>query len=116
MRKPLPYLLLIVCIMAGTVTLGLAAQKMGAKEMNLPGGSRGDVPFPHFNHQTKLGDCNVCHGLFPQTKGSIEKLKADGKLKSKQVMNRHCIRCHKAEKKAGNASGPTTCAQCHVRS
>jgi hypothetical protein len=114
------HLLLIAVVLTATAAVGLApqvlgAKSMGAREIKLAGGSRGDVPFPHFGHQNRLGDCNVCHDLFPQTKGSIEKLKAQGKLKSKQVMNKHCIKCHKAEKKAGNASGPTTCAKCHVR-
>jgi hypothetical protein len=112
--------LLIGLVLAITAAVGLAphhlgAQNMGAKEIKLAGGSRGEVPFPHLNHQNKLGDCNVCHTLFPQAKGSIEKLKAEGKLKAKQVMNKHCIKCHKAEKRAGNAAGPTTCAKCHLR-
>ena len=102
-------------VIAGLLPGNLEAQNMGAKQMNLAGGSRGDVPFPHLGHQNRLDDCNACHRLFPQAKGSIEKLKAQGKLKSKQVMNKHCIKCHKQEKKAGRASGPTTCAQCHVR-
>jgi hypothetical protein len=114
------YLLLIGIVLTITLVFGLGsqdlgAQNMGAKEMKLAGGSRGEVPFPHFNHQNKLGDCNVCHSLFPQSKGSIEKLKTEGKLKGKQVMNKHCIKCHKAEKRAGNAAGPTTCVKCHIR-
>ena len=107
--------LYICLILISTAAIGISAQNMGPKEMNLAGGSRGEVPFPHLSHQKKLGDCNACHALFPQAKGGIEKLKAAGKLKAKQVMNKHCIKCHKAEKKAGNASGPTTCNSCHVR-
>lgn len=107
--------LLIIAIVAVTASVGLAAKNMGPKEMKLAGGSRGAIPFPHLTHQNQLGDCNVCHSLFPQAKGGIEKLKVEGKLKAKQVMNKHCIKCHKAEKKAGNASGPTTCNSCHVR-
>jgi hypothetical protein len=120
--KTTPILLIgLVLVLAATAAVGLlpldlGAQNMGAQEIKLAGGSRGEVPFPHLNHQNKLVDCNICHSIFPQTKGSIAKLKAEGKLKSKQVMNTHCIKCHKAEKRAGNASGPTTCAKCHVRS
>ncbi len=107
--------LFFILFLIGTTAVCLAAQNMGPKEMKLAGGSRGDVPFPHFNHQNKLGDCNVCHSLFPQAIGGIEKLKAEGKLKPKQVMNKHCIKCHKAEQKAGNTYGPMTCNSCHVR-
>ncbi len=107
--------LFCILILISTTAVCLAAQNMGPKEIKLAGGSRGEIPFPHFSHQTKLGDCNVCHSLFPQTIGGIAKLKAEGKLKPKQIMNKHCIKCHKAEKKSGNPSGPTTCAKCHIR-
>jgi hypothetical protein len=118
MRRKTIYFLLIGIVLAavvGPAPPGLAAQNMGAKEMRLAGGSRGEVPFPHLDHQSRLDDCNVCHSLFPQAKDSVEALKAEGKLKGKQVMNKLCIKCHKAEKRAGKPAGPTTCAKCHVR-
>jgi hypothetical protein len=111
------YLLLIGIVMATTVCLAppvLGAQNTGAKELNLAGGSRGEVHFPHADHQKRL-DCKICHTLFPQAKDSIEKLKAEGKLKGKQVMNKLCIKCHRAEKRAGKPAGPTTCTKCHIR-
>jgi hypothetical protein len=111
------YLLLIGIVLVTTVALApqvLGAQNMGAKELNLAGGSRGEVHFPHANHQKRL-DCKICHTLFPQTRGSIEKLKAEGRLKGKQVMNKLCLKCHRAEKRAGKRAGPTTCTKCHVR-
>ena len=122
MQTGTKYLTSIGFIMALTLSIAVGltpqqagAKNMGAKEIQLAGGSRGDVPFPHLGHQKKLGDCNVCHGLFPQAKGGIQKLIGEGKLKSKQVMNKHCIKCHKAEKRAGNPTGPTTCAKCHIK-
>lgn len=87
----------------------------GAEEMMLNGGKQGQVFFPHLRHQTKLADCQACHDLFPQEKRSIDKLKAEGSLKRKQVMNTRCIKCHRAEKRAGNASGPTICSKCHQK-
>lgn len=87
----------------------------GAENMELYGGSRGKVPFPHGTHQTVLGDCNACHDLFPQQAGAIERLKKAGDLKRKQVMNTSCVKCHKSMKKAGRPAGPTTCSKCHVR-
>jgi hypothetical protein len=73
------------------------------------------VPFPHAAHQAALGDCSVCHELFPQEAGSIDALKASGDLKKKQVMNKHCTKCHKKMKKEGEKTGPTTCKSCHVK-
>jgi len=97
------------------VATALAVVNKGAETIILDGGSRGQVHFPHHRHQTRLEDCQICHEIFPQEKGSIERFKAEGKLAKKQVMNKLCIKCHKAEAAAGNPSGPRTCTQCHVR-
>jgi hypothetical protein len=105
-------------ILAMAVAGGLAAAEggKGADAMVLDGGSRGPVPFGHHRHQAELGDCNLCHDVFPREAGSIERLKADGALKAKSdVMNKLCINCHRAKKTAGAATGPLTCAQCHQR-
>ena len=97
------------------ISLGTAAENRGAENMVLEGGSQGAVPFPHYSHQSRLGDCQVCHALFPQEAGSIQKLKAEGQLVGKKVMNTQCIKCHRTEKRAGNPSGPTSCTQCHQK-
>ena len=90
------------------------SQNTGAAEMVLHGGKTGDVPFPHGTHQTSLGKCDACHGMFPQEKGVIDKRKADGSLKSKAVMNQ-CTGCHKDMQKAGERTGPTSCRACHQK-
>ena len=105
-------LLGVVILIAG---LALAVENKGAAEMQLPGGERGDVPFPHHLHQSKLVDCKICHDVFPQEKGSIERLKKEGKLKPKYVMNKQCTKCHRAKKREGSKSGPVTCKQCHIK-
>ena len=87
----------------------------GAADMQLEGGKRGLVPFPHRTHQEVLKDCNACHNLFPQESGAIERLKKAGDLKKKQVMNKSCVKCHKTMKKTRGKTGPITCAQCHIR-
>jgi hypothetical protein len=87
----------------------------GAPEIVLEGGTSGNVKFPHQRHQLKLGDCTICHAVFPQKAGAIEDLKAQGKLAKKQIMNEQCTRCHKEKKQAGEPSGPTTCTTCHVK-
>ena len=108
--------MLLVVVLAVATAFSVQAQtEKGSAQMSLHGGSRGPVPFNHADHQNRLQDCLFCHGLFPQEKGSIEKLKAGGELKKKQVMNKLCIKCHKAEKTAGKTAGPLTCNQCHVR-
>jgi hypothetical protein len=92
-----------------------ASPNMGKAEMTLAGGAQGPVFFPHQRHQSTLTDCMICHSLFPQQAGAIESLKADGKLKAKQVMNLQCTKCHNQKKSAGEKTGPTTCTTCHQK-
>lgn len=90
------------------------AQNKGAKQIILFGGTTGNVTFKHQLHQDSLGDCNLCHNLFPQTPGIVQKLIKDGKLANKKVMNQ-CIKCHRDKINAGSKSGPVTCKGCHVK-
>ena len=106
---------LLVGLAVSMVAISLAVENKGAATMELEGGKRGKVPFPHHQHQNKLVDCKICHDAFPQEKGSIEKLKKAGKLKPKHVMNKQCTKCHKEKKRAGEKSGPITCKQCHIK-
>jgi hypothetical protein len=87
----------------------------GRSRSTLYGGKSGDVPFPHWAHQAVLADCKICHELFPQEAGAIEKLKASGELQRKQIMNKHCTKCHKKMKQEGQKTGPTTCKSCHIK-
>jgi hypothetical protein len=101
---------------SGSVALSAApVENKGAAEIKLANGKRGPVPFPHRRHQDKLGDCDICHSVFPQKAGIIEELKAQGKLKKKHVMNKLCNKCHRQRKKEGIKAGPTTCAKCHIK-
>jgi len=84
----------------------------GAEFMVLKGGSVGDVGFPHKLHQDKLNDCEVCHNLFPQKAGAVQKLISAGTLKKKQVMD-NCKSCHQETKDKGRTAGPTSCDSCH---
>jgi hypothetical protein len=114
---------ILLLLVAGLLffTSGLVAlsdtpiENKGAAEINLPGGKRGPVPFPHHRHQDNLSDCDICHSVFPQKAGIIEALKNQGKLKKKHVMNRLCTKCHKQKKREGIKAGPTTCAKCHIK-
>ena len=101
----------VAMLIAGPIP---AVENKGAADMVLTGGERGNVPFPHHRHQNKLVDCKICHAVFPQEKGAINRLKQEGKLKPKYVMNKQCTKCHKAERRAGEKSGPVTCKQCHI--
>jgi cytochrome c-type protein NrfB len=107
-------------IIIGIAVLSLAfvgtafAGGMGAANMTLDGGSLGNVAFPHHLHQTKLGNCNICHKLFPKEAGAIKKGIADGSLKKKQVMN-NCKECHQKYKDEGKTAGPTACMGCHKK-
>jgi hypothetical protein len=106
----------MLMVAAGSpATSGFATENKGAAEIKLPGGTRGLVPFPHHQHQDKLGDCEICHSVFPQKAGIIKELKAQGKLKKRQVMNKLCIKCHRQKKREGIKTGPTTCTKCHIK-
>lgn len=87
----------------------------GREQMKLDGGKIGAVDFNHHLHQAVVGDCMVCHKDFPQQEGALNAAKAAGKLKKKQVMNKTCLSCHKAKKKAGENHGPTSCKACHKK-
>jgi Cytochrome c7 and related cytochrome c len=102
-------------IIASSIAFSDNAPNKGAKSIEIDGGTRGKVPFPHHRHQENLSDCTICHSIFPQKSGSIEALKTDGKLKKKYVMNKLCTKCHKETKKAGGKTGPTTCSKCHIK-
>lgn len=90
-------------------------EKKGPEQMNLDGGQRGVVEFPHRLHQKTLGDCDVCHNIFPQKLGVIKDLKIQGRLSKKRVMN-HCRECHRHRVKQGKKAGPTSCKECHTKS
>ena len=65
-------------------------------------------------HQTTLGDCNICHNIFPQKLGVIKDLKNQGRLAKKRVMD-HCRGCHRNRVKQGQKAGPTSCRKCHSK-
>ena len=109
-------LLLIGAVVVGVaISFSMAEQNRGPEVIELDGGTKGQISFPHRRHQDRLDNCQMCHAVFPQQPGAIKQLKASGKLKKKQVMRKLCIQCHKAEKKAGRTAGPTSCARCHVK-
>jgi hypothetical protein len=114
-RKTIAVLVLAMLTAAGWAWASGTPTNKGAAEMVLEGGTSGSVAFPHQRHQDKLTDCNVCHAAFPQKAGSIEALKAQGKLAKKQIMNEQCTKCHKEKRQAGEKAGPTTCTTCHVK-
>ena len=114
--KLLVVLVSISAMIAGVMTANsMATQNKGAENIKINGGKRGNVPFPHRQHQARLSDCQICHTVFPQKAGSIAELKAEGKLKKKYVMNKLCTKCHKEKKRAGQKSGPTSCTKCHIK-
>jgi len=106
---------MLALIAGSTIAVSLATENQGAENIVLEGSKRGKVHFPHRQHQKNLGDCQICHSIFPQEAGAIQKLKAQGTLKKKYVMNKLCTKCHKAKKKAGLPSGPTKCSKCHIK-
>lgn len=108
-------IILSLCAVLCLAAVVNAVQNKGAENIELYGGKTGKVLFPHHRHQTVLGDCNLCHDVFPQKAGAIAQRKAEGSLKQKQVMNKQCINCHRSKKKAGETSGPLRCSKCHIK-
>ena len=104
--------ILITAIVLMVVAALAADQNMGAPTLVIPGGSKPDVTLPHELHQMTLGDCDLCHDLFPQEAGSIVRMKAAGTLKKMQVM-KQCQGCHKEMAKSGQEAGPVKCGECH---
>ncbi|MBL0712666.1 MAG: cytochrome c3 family protein [Desulfosarcina sp.] len=111
----LTILVLLFTTVGAAYAYTIQTENKGAAAIELNGGKKGPVPFPHRAHQEVLKDCQVCHELFPQQAGAIDKLKADGELKKKQIMNKHCTKCHKKMKTEGRKTGPTTCKACHIK-
>jgi len=106
----------ILFFFAGSAAFSDApVENKGAAEIKISAGTRGTVQFPHKRHQDKIEDCKICHALYPEEAGIIEKLKAEGTLKKKQVMNIQCTKCHKQKKREGIKAGPTTCTKCHIK-
>lgn len=105
------FAVIVLCFHAATA----AAVNRGPATIAIFGGQSGNVPFPHAQHQDRLKDCNICHSVFPQETDAIKKMKEQGALKPKKVMNLQCIKCHKEEKRAGKPHGPVTCTTCHVK-
>jgi len=105
---------ILALVLGAFLSMGIAfaVENKGAASMVLQGGSSGDVPFPHHKHQNALGDCNLCHNLFPQEPGGVEKLKAEGRLKKKAVMEQ-CKSCHRKRTDKGERGGPVGCKACH---
>lgn len=100
--------------------LALFALSLGAagprENIVLDGGRTGKVTFPHKRHHEALkDDCRACHELFPKEAGAIERFKAEGKFKKRQVMN-NCVACHKSMIRNKLKTGPVSCRGCHVKS
>ena len=100
-----------ILLSAGT---SIAVEDKGAESIAMNGGSRGSVAFPHGRHQGVFVDCMPCHEIFPKESQVIDKMKAEGKLKKKEVMNM-CKKCHKDLSKKGQKTGPVVCKDCHQK-
>ncbi|MEA2083723.1 MAG: cytochrome c3 family protein [Thermodesulfobacteriota bacterium] len=102
----------VFLMLSTPLVVAAVTENTGASKIVLEGGRRGNVSFPHQEHQNTLGDCNLCHNLFPKVSGSIERLKDEGGLKKKETMDQ-CMDCHKNKADKREKSGPTSCRGCH---
>lgn len=113
--KPMKLAVIVAGLLIFSAVAAFAVVNTGAEKITIDGASKGEVSFPHREHQEVLKDCKVCHDVFPMELGVIKKLKDEKVLKRKQVMNKTCIQCHKDRKKAGESYGPTSCNDCHAK-
>jgi cytochrome c553 len=72
----------------------------GPETIELPA-SKGNVSFPHKQHQDALKDCTKCHATA-----------AGGKIEGfgKDIAHKTCKGCH-----TDSGKGPTSCAACHKK-
>ncbi len=109
----------LFCLILAGLFLGpaiiFAGQNHGREEISLYGGKSGNILFPHHRHHKIVTDCQICHVDFAQKEGALGAAKDSAALKKKQVMNKTCLKCHRALKKAGEKSGPTSCKKCHIK-
>lgn len=110
-----PFAPISVALLLATLAIAAAPSgDSGSETMVLEGGSTGAVPFPHRTHQKSTEQrCEVCHDLFPRKRGAIRSLIAEEKLRNREIMNRHCIKCHRDYQREGKPTGPTSCRRCH---
>ncbi len=107
---------LTLCLALAAVPAQTAtSDRKGPETLFIDGGSKGNITLPHREHQEDLKDCKICHSIFPKKGGGINAMKDDGALKKKQVMNKLCLKCHRALKKADKEAGPTSCSGCHKK-
>ncbi len=112
MKKVSLFMICIISIFFVFTVYVQSAQK-GAVDIIIKGGKTGNIPFPHARHQKNLNDdCQICHKLFPQKKGIIDKQKEKHILEKKVVMN-NCLACHKEMASQGKQTGPVKCNGCH---
>lgn len=113
MKAGIMFSLLLIGILLATGTIK-AAEDKGAGSIVLKGGSIGSVTFPHGRHQGIFVDCTPCHELFGKESQVIDRMKSEGKLQKKEVMNL-CKNCHKDLAAKGQKAGPTACKGCHEK-
>lgn len=105
-------------VILATVLLSIASAETekGSENIIIPAGKKAPVPFPHWQHQeVESITCQACHELFPMETNSISRLKDEGTLKARKVMNSLCISCHRETSAAGKPSGPRSCKICHAK-
>ncbi len=113
---PVAITVLALCLALAVVPAQTAtSDQKGPETLVIDGGRKGNITLPHREHQQNLKDCKICHSIFPKKAGSINAMKDDGALKKKQVMNKLCLNCHRALKKAGRDAGPISCSGCHKK-
>lgn len=88
--------------------------KSSVPVIELSGGAKGDITFPHEIHQKALTDCQICHSIYPQKIKGISASIKSGKMEKKQAMG-ECIKCHRTNIAENKKTGPVSCGECHKK-
>ncbi|WP_299982798.1 cytochrome c3 family protein [Desulfobacula sp.] len=111
----IPRIILLCGLFLALSTPVIFALDQGKKQIIIPVKRQGNITFPHKTHQDTINDCMVCHTHFAQKEGALQDSIVSGSLKKKQVMNKTCLKCHRANKKSGGKYGPVKCSGCHTK-
>lgn len=91
--------------------------------------NRAAVTFPHEVHMNDI-ECLTCHHEYEDGENVLDESTleegnpdircsachtADADITIKQAYHRQCMGCHRNLRKAGDATGPELCGECHVK-
>jgi hypothetical protein len=122
MRKFIALMIGAIFLVGVVAVISVAEVNKGAETYTIDKCKQKKAPvkFNHFKHQGLEGaTCKACHhmteeGKTPGPCSQCHQCEEKGDIPSARIaFHKNCKGCHVKVKKAGKATGPTTCAGCH---